>query len=340
MISDSCGATSSWCARCDGLALTSLCTTSGSGLADATLWVKLFLRRFASAGSRFFIRAVILALAFLRVRLPHQQTNLCSPTLLRTQTPSSSGCRCVCRALRFWSPQSIQPQLQGSASECIRLVLQDGDQLPHLRLADSTGSRAPPNSRSRFQRSSWYLLRIPWHATTSVVLLTMSSQVRVLKPNQQPSNQFTASFCSDPAVLCGLEGICSPNAAICWLNTLPRMRWWAIMPSLPTWNVVNVHAARLKSHFKTELSRLIIAPICRSVKSLIARICPWMVWIARSMHPLALLSPTGPSSYTISVGMWVPALCLTSMMLGSRSLCSISFWWPVDITLCASALSA
>ena len=32
-----------------------------------------------------------------------------------------------------------------------------------------------------------------------------------------------------------------------------------------------------------------------------------MVWLARSMLPLALLSPTGLSSYTISVGMCVPA---------------------------------
>ena len=53
------------------------------------------------------------------------------------------------------------------------------------------------------------------------------------------------------------------------------------------------------------------------VWSLIARICPGMVWFARSMLLLALLSPTGLSSYTISVGMCVPALCLTSMMLGS-----------------------
>ena len=34
-----------------------------------------------------------------------------------------------------------------------------------------------------------------------------------------------------------------------------------------------------------------------------------MVWFARSMLPLELLSPTGLSWYTISVGMCVPALC-------------------------------
>ena len=35
-----------------------------------------------------------------------------------------------------------------------------------------------------------------------------------------------------------------------------------------------------------------------------------MVWFARSMLPLALLSPTGLSLDTISVGMCVPALCV------------------------------
>ena len=33
----------------------------------------------------------------------------------------------------------------------------------------------------------------------------MCSPVRVLKPSHQPSNQFTASCCSGPAVLCGLK---------------------------------------------------------------------------------------------------------------------------------------
>ena len=43
------------------------------------------------------------------------------------------------------------------------------------------------------------------------------------------------------------------------------------------------------------------------------------------MLSLALLSPTGLSSDTISVGMRVPALCLTSMMLGSWSLLQYHF---------------
>ena len=76
---------------------------------------------------------------------------------------------------------------------------------------------------------------------------------------------------------------------------------------------------------RCELSKPIVAPICRSTQSLIARICPSMVWFARSVLPLALLSQTGLSSYTIPVGMCVPALCVTSMMLGSWSLCNITF---------------
>ena len=51
------------------------------------------------------------------------------------------------------------------------------------------------------------------------------------------------------------------------------VRWCAVIQSPPT----RVHAACRTNHFTIELSRLIVAPICRSVKSLIARICPWMV---------------------------------------------------------------
>ena len=40
---------------------------------------------------------------------------------------------------------------------------------------------------------------------------------------------------------------------------------------------------------------------------------------------VGVASPTGLSSYTISFRMCVPALCLTSMLLGSWSLCSITF---------------
>ena len=67
-------------------------------------------------------------------------------------------------------------------------------------------------------------------------------------------------------------------------------------------NVVNVHAACRTSHVKTELSRLVVAPICRSVQSLIALIGPWIVRNAPSMLSLALLSSTGLSAHTISVG--------------------------------------
>ena len=106
------------------------------------------------------------------------------------------------------------------------------------------GFPSVPNSTTRFQRFPLFLLRMLRHDITAALLLTMCSPVLVLKRSQQPSSRFTASFCCGPEVLCGLDGICSPNAA---------------------WNVVNVHRACRTSHFKTELSRLIVAPICRSM---------------------------------------------------------------------------
>ena len=99
----------------------------------------------------------------------------------------------------------------------------------------------------------------------AALTLAMCSHARVLDPSQQPSNYFTASFCGGPEVLCGLKSICSPNAAICWLNGLPLMRSSYVTPSPPTWNVVSVQAARLASHLKVELSSPIVAPICHSV---------------------------------------------------------------------------
>ena len=62
-----------------------------------------------------------------------------------------------------------------------------------------------PNSLSRFQRSSLFRLRMLRQVTTAALLLTMCSPVLVLEPSQQPSIQSTASFCSGPAVLCGLK---------------------------------------------------------------------------------------------------------------------------------------
>ena len=66
-----------------------------------------------------------------------------------------------------------------------------------------------PNNISRFQRSSLFRLRMLRHNNSSAWLLTKCSPVLV------PSSQFTASFCCGPVVLCGLNTICSPNAAIC-----------------------------------------------------------------------------------------------------------------------------
>ena len=106
----------------------------------------------------------------------------------------------------------------------------------------------------------------------------------------------TSSVPCGPEVLCGLKSNCSPNAAICCLSGFPRVCWCSVVPSPPTQNVVSVQAACRTSHFKIELSSPIVAPTCRSVKSLIAPVCPWIFWSARSMPPLELLSPTGLSS--------------------------------------------
>ena len=43
-------------------------------------------------------------------------------------------------------------------------------------------------------------------------------------------------------------------------------------------------------------------PWISTIPALIARVCVWMVWFARSMLPLALPFPTGLSSYKIWVG--------------------------------------
>ena len=52
-------------------------------------------------------------------------------------------------------------------------------------------------------------------------------------------------------------------------------------------SVSRLHVA---SHFNIELSRPTVAPICRSVMSLIARINPWIVQLTRSMLPWELVS--------------------------------------------------
>ena len=150
--------------------------------------------------------------AFLRVRLSHQQTTFAAQRCSKLRHH-------ILRAVLFvfWlSPQSVQPQLQASPSECVRLVLQDCDQFPHVRLADYTGSRAHPADLGpsvplRFVSDFDTPLR-----------LCCCPPVRVLKPSH-PSNQFTASFCGPAPASDG--------------------------SSLPTWDVVHVHAACLPSHF-------------------------------------------------------------------------------------------
>ena len=58
---------------------------------------------------------------------------------------------------------------------------------------------------SRFQLSSLFRLRMLHFLVTAALSLTMCSPVRVWNPSQQPSNQFTTSFCCGPEVLCGLK---------------------------------------------------------------------------------------------------------------------------------------
>ena len=57
------------------------------------------------------------------------------------------------------------------------------------------------------------------------------------------------------------------------------------------------------SHFKTDLARLAVASIYLSVNTWKGGIWPRMLWLARTMRPLELLSPMERSSCTISVRM-------------------------------------
>ena len=131
----------------------------------------------------------------------------------------------------------------------------------HASVLKKEGFPSIPNGISRFQRSSsLFRLRLLRHVTTAALLLTMCSPVLVLKQSQQPSIQFTTSFYCGPVLLFGLNKICSPTAAIGMVCLgCVEQRW------LPTWNVVNVHAAWRTSHFKTELLRATTVENCRPV---------------------------------------------------------------------------
>ena len=48
-----------------------------------------------------------------------------------------------------------------------------------------------------------------------------------------------------PDCRCGFEENLSPIAAICCFSGLPQMRWCAVIPPNPTWNVVSVQAGML-----------------------------------------------------------------------------------------------
>ena len=82
----------------------------------------------------------------------------------------------------------------------------------------------------------------------SCFVALVCSLVRLLNLSQQPPNHFTASFCCGPEVLCGLRRTCSPNAWICCL--------------LFDWSA----DALVRCHSVIELSRPIVAAICRSVE--------------------------------------------------------------------------
>ena len=95
----------------------------------------------------------------------------------------------------------------------IRLVLQDCDQLPHV----------PPNSKSRFQRSSLFRLRIRrQHHHCCIVAHDVLSRSR---DETEPTTvqPLHSKFLQRPCCL---------------------------FHAVPTWNVVNVHAACLTSHVK------------------------------------------------------------------------------------------
>ena len=138
------------------------------------------------------------------------------PMSPRTQTPASSCCRCVCRALRSWSSsQLVQPSTSGFTigkfPPCAT-ELGSSSTRPSCRFH---GFANTPNSVSRFPRSSLFRLRILRRDTTAALMLTMCSVVLVgvetIRNNCSTNSQRVS------AVLCSLKRICSPSAAFCSL---------------------------------------------------------------------------------------------------------------------------
>ena len=186
---------------------------SGSGLANSFRKIKLSSRRFTCARS-LSVHVVILA-QLQRVKLSDRQATLAAKRrselrhhLLRDASTSDilvvSGFPYCRSGLHFWvHPMGMYlASAAGFGSTSTR---------PSCKLH---GFASIPNSVSQFQRSFLFRLRMLRHDTTAALLLTMCSPILVLKPSQQPSSQFTASFCCGPVVLCGLNRICSPNTAI------------------------------------------------------------------------------------------------------------------------------
>ena len=156
--------------------------------------------------------------ALLRVRLSYHQATLAVQGrselrhhLLRDGDASDilfvSGFRCCRSGLHFWvHHRNVPGRAAALGSTSTRPVLQ-----------------APRISKYSQQHITIPALFVvsPSNAAarhSAAFLLTMCSPVLVLNLSQQPSSQFPASFCCGPVVLCGLSRICSPNAAICWLN--------------------------------------------------------------------------------------------------------------------------
>ena len=184
-----------------------------SGLVDSFRLFRLSSSRSACTGS-FSIRAEILARHSVLRLSDHQATSAAQ----RRSKFRHHLLRDVNTSAVLFVPGSRRCRFGGTSGFTI------GRYLAGAAGSGSTSTRPScklqqfpsiPNSSSRFQRSSLFRLRLLRHATTAALLLTMCSPVLVLKPSQQPSIQFTASFCCGPVVLCGLDNICSPNAAVC-----------------------------------------------------------------------------------------------------------------------------
>ena len=183
---------------------------------------------------------------------------------------------------------SAQPPPQGSPLELFWLVPRAWAPLPHVRLARSWRFRGCQATCCGcnvllFGFASGCGTSSPLPCRVLLYTALSCSPVHLFNPSLQPSNHFKATICCGPEVLCGVEDHLSAKRS-------DMIEWFASDTHPITPDVEGRQCPRcVPRHFKIELSWLVVAPICRSVKSLITRISPWIVWLARSTLPVGFL---------------------------------------------------